>query len=151
MKAYNNVTYAPEWDIKLEHVAPPYLYLLLGITKIHHLLLEGECHTLDEETAKALSTEDTPVDESTSFGKLIANNKLIGTKEVEKIGWRQGGQDVLFWRHMAFPPSFPPALTANSGHQLVSFKLRVSPQWLSGLRQLWRPRSCRFSVGVSFS
>ena len=31
------------------------------------------------------------------------------------------------------------------------FRLRVFPQWLSGISRLWRTQSCRFSVGVSYS
>ena len=95
-KAYNNVTLAPVWDIELQHVAPPYLHLLLGITKKHHLLLEKECHTLDEEIAKALAKEDSPVDENTDFGKFVLNLRLIHKKEAEMDRLERRGTNCSF-------------------------------------------------------
>lgn len=56
-KAYNNVVTPHIWDIELDHVAPPYLHILLGVVKKHHDLLEKECHYLDKQIALSLSKE----------------------------------------------------------------------------------------------
>ena len=62
-KHHNNAIRRPILDIELDHVAPPYLHILLGITKKHDVLLEKECHELDtqiaESIAKAGNTTDT--------------------------------------------------------------------------------------------
>ena len=41
-KLHNNAIRSPIVDIELDHVAPPYLQILLGIAKKHHDLLEEE-------------------------------------------------------------------------------------------------------------
>ena len=46
----------PLVNIELDHVAPPYLHILLGITKKHHDLLEDECsHSLDKVIGQSLA------------------------------------------------------------------------------------------------
>lgn len=52
---YNNSINEPLWDIKINHVCPPYLHILLGIVKKHHDLLEQECNQLDIKVAKELA------------------------------------------------------------------------------------------------
>ena len=42
-------------QIDLDHVAPPYLHILLNIVKKHHNLLEKDCHALDEHIPKSLA------------------------------------------------------------------------------------------------
>ena len=56
-KSCNNVVQCPVWDIELTHVSPPYLHILLGVVKKHHLLLEQACHDLDQRIGKELGKE----------------------------------------------------------------------------------------------
>ena len=42
-------------SISLDYVAPPYLHILLGVTKKHHDLLESECHLLDKKIAECMA------------------------------------------------------------------------------------------------
>ena len=55
-KLYNNAIRRPLVNIELDHVAPPYLHILLGITKKHHDLLEDECHSLDKLIGQSLAS-----------------------------------------------------------------------------------------------
>ena len=61
-KLYNNAIRRPLVNIELDHVAPPYLHILLGITKKHHDLLEDECHSLDKLIGQSLASsgKETP-------------------------------------------------------------------------------------------
>ena len=52
-KLHSNVVRRPLVDIEVDHVCPPYLHLLLGITLKHNNLLEDECHKLDKKCSKA--------------------------------------------------------------------------------------------------
>ena len=61
---YRNSIHAPIFDIRLNQVCPPYLHILLGITKRHHDLLELECHELDKAIAIHLATTDVPLTDS---------------------------------------------------------------------------------------
>ena len=54
-KFYNNVIRKSLIQIDLDHVAPPYLHILLNIVKKHHNLLEKDCHALDEHIPKSLA------------------------------------------------------------------------------------------------
>lgn len=56
-KLFNNVIRKPLVELELEQVAPPYLHILLGIVKKHHVMLEDECHALDVRLAKSLARE----------------------------------------------------------------------------------------------
>ena len=51
-KLHNNAIRRPLLDIELDQVAPPYLHILLGITKKHHDLLEEQCNCLDKEISE---------------------------------------------------------------------------------------------------
>ncbi|XP_012944118.1 uncharacterized protein LOC106013308 [Aplysia californica] len=44
---YNNCLHKPLLDIPLDHVAPPYLHILLGVVLKHHKLLEEAAHKID--------------------------------------------------------------------------------------------------------
>ena len=54
-KLFNNVVRKPLLDVEIDHVAPPYLHILLGIVKKHHDLIQKECHYLDEHVAQSLA------------------------------------------------------------------------------------------------
>ena len=55
IKLFNNVVRKPLLDVEIDHVAPPYLHILLGIMKKHHDLIQKECHCLDEHLAQSLA------------------------------------------------------------------------------------------------
>ena len=61
-KLYNNAIRRPLVNIERDHVTPPYLHILLGITKKHHDLLEDECHSLDKLIGQSLASsgKETP-------------------------------------------------------------------------------------------
>ena len=61
-KLFNNVIRKTIVEVKLERVAPPYLHILLGILNKHYDLLENECHSLDEQIAKAVAKSDVIMD-----------------------------------------------------------------------------------------
>jgi hypothetical protein len=44
--SYQNVIFHPLWMVDLDQVCPPYLHILLGVTKRHHEMLEAECHVI---------------------------------------------------------------------------------------------------------
>ena len=54
-KLFNNVVRKPLLDVEIDHVAPPYLHILLGIVKKHHDLIQKECHYLDKHVAQSLA------------------------------------------------------------------------------------------------
>lgn len=55
-----NVILPNVWDIQLDHIAPPYLHILLGLVKKHHDLLAEEVHELDQKIAVDLAREKHP-------------------------------------------------------------------------------------------
>lgn len=67
---FHNCIHAPLWNIPISHVCPPYLHILLGITKKHHDLLEQACHKLDLEVAKDMAKTGTPVGDN-PFGDYV--------------------------------------------------------------------------------
>ena len=67
------------------------------------------------------------------------------------LGWEWLGCCTRFLPLASFPPGLSAFRVIGSPAPFSLFRLRVSPQWLSGLRQLCRPQNCRFSVRVSVS
>ena len=61
----HNSIHKPLLNIALDHVAPPYLHILLGIVKKHHDLLEIAAHELDK------SLTETPDCQLTQQGALV--------------------------------------------------------------------------------
>jgi hypothetical protein len=53
--SYQNVIFLPLWNVELDQVCPPYLHILLGVTKRHHEMLEAECHIIDKLIAIEMS------------------------------------------------------------------------------------------------
>ena len=53
--SYHNVIHKPLLNIPLSHVCPPYLHILLGVVKLHHDLLESECHQIDKRIAEDMA------------------------------------------------------------------------------------------------
>ena len=76
--------------------------------------------------------------------------RLLMRRNYCTLDWRRFGLRMIA---MLLHPSCAECLLVDIGSRapVPLLSLRVSPQWLSGLRWLWRPRSCRVSVGVSFS
>ena len=62
--SFNNVIHRPMWDVKVKHVCPPYLHMLLGIVKKHHDLLENELHQIDLQIAEDISLSKVKLDNS---------------------------------------------------------------------------------------
>ena len=56
-KAYSNAIHDPLFDVPLTQVAPPYLHILLGISKRHHDILEKDCHALDKQIGVTLAED----------------------------------------------------------------------------------------------
>ncbi|XP_070178247.1 uncharacterized protein [Littorina saxatilis] len=85
-KAYNNAIHYPLFDLQLTQVAPPYLHILLGIVKKHHVLLEHECHKLDK-TIAAVLVKESEVDFSgmtKPFEEFVKALKDINDEEKKK-------------------------------------------------------------------
>ena len=57
-KYYNNVIRAPILPISLLQTAVPYLHILLGTVKNHHLLLEQQCDNIDRLIAAEKAEEE---------------------------------------------------------------------------------------------
>jgi len=86
-KMCNNVTSRPILNIPLVQVTPPYLHILLGVTKKHHVLLEESCHSLDLNIAQELAKEtSTGTDNSMSpqFRDYVAE-----LQKKEQLEWDQ--------------------------------------------------------------
>ena len=72
-------------NIELDHVAPPYLHILLGITKKHHDLLEDECHSLDKLIGQSLASSGKEIPESSAaFHTFVVKSKDILDQEEKK-------------------------------------------------------------------
>ena len=79
-KAYNNAIHDPLFDVPLTQVAPPYLHILLGISKKHHDILEKDCHALDKQIGVTLAEDsEKKFENKTQFGKFV--NKLQNLKQ----------------------------------------------------------------------
>ena len=84
-KLYNNAIRRPLVNIELDHVAPPYLHILLGITKKHHDLLEDECHSLDKLIGQSLASSGKETAESSAaFHKSVVKSKDVLDQEEKK-------------------------------------------------------------------
>ena len=80
-----NAIWRPLVNIKLNHVTPLCLHILLGITKKHHDLLEDECHSLDKLIGQSLASsgKETP-ESSAAFHKYVAkSNDILDQKRKE--------------------------------------------------------------------
>ena len=77
---FNNVIHKPMWDVKVKHVCPPYLHMLLGIVKKRHDLLENELHQIDLEIAEDISLASRVKLDSSLFHQYIK-----GLKEKRKL------------------------------------------------------------------
>ena len=51
-KHFNNVVREPLLSIPLDHVAPPYRHILLGIVKKHHDIIESVYNQIDKDIAQ---------------------------------------------------------------------------------------------------
>ena len=67
---YENVIHAPLLNIRITHVCPPYLHILLGITKRHHDLLEENCNKIDCAIAACLAKSNVNLSDSV-FHKYV--------------------------------------------------------------------------------
>lgn len=54
----NNVCNKPLFNVEPSQVPPPYLHIMFGIVKKHHVLLEQDCHALDQDIGKSLAKEN---------------------------------------------------------------------------------------------
>ena len=70
--SFYNCIHEPIWDIPIDHVAPPYLHILLGIVKKHHDLLIDACHKLDVMIAEEYS-DNIKVVKDNPFGNFISH------------------------------------------------------------------------------
>lgn len=79
---HNNCVRQPLISIDIDHVAPPYLHIMLGIVLKHHKLLEIDCDFLDKKIAQYK-----PNNELTELGQSLAqygkNYKMIALLEHE--------------------------------------------------------------------
>ena len=81
MPVHSTMLFMSHYSAFVYLVCPPYLHILLGIVKLHHDLLETECHKLDLQIGERLAL--LPQEEEgnkTLFevyvGKLQRRNKL---------------------------------------------------------------------------
>ena len=77
--SFNNVIHRPMWDVKVKHVCPPYLHMLLGIVKKHHDLLENELHQIDLQIAEDISLSKAKLDNS------LFHQYIKGLREKRKL------------------------------------------------------------------
>ena len=77
--SFNNVIHRPMWDVKVKHVCPPYLHMLLGIVKKHHDLLENELHQIDLQIAEDISLSKAKLDNS------LFHQNIKGLREKRKL------------------------------------------------------------------
>ena len=84
---FDNCITEPIWDIPIDHVAPPYLHVLLGIVKKHHDMLVDTCHRIDILIAEEMSTNSTAVDNN-PFGRFVCHlrqmRKLMDLRDTRK-------------------------------------------------------------------
>ncbi|XP_067667443.1 uncharacterized protein [Haliotis asinina] len=78
--AYHNAIHQPLFPVHINRVCPPYLHILLGVVKKHHVMLERECHELDLLIGgHALMTEEESPD--AEFGEYILRSREIQKRE----------------------------------------------------------------------
>ena len=73
---FENVINLPLIDISLKHVCPPYLHILLGITKRHHVLMENDCYIIDKLIAVQIAKSNSHLSDSL-FHKYVAERRAI--------------------------------------------------------------------------
>ena len=86
-KHFNNAAKKPVLSVDLDHVAPPYLHILLGVTKKHHDLLVGDCDKLDQKIGETIArNERKDIEESftSDFRKYIRQCRDINALEVKQ-------------------------------------------------------------------
>ena len=74
---YNNAIHAPLWNVRVSHVCPPYLHLLLGIVKKHHDMLEEDCHIIDKAIAVEMAEQEIDPPANTLFDKHVKKLRQV--------------------------------------------------------------------------
>ena len=85
-KAYNNAIHDPLFDVPLTQVAPPYLHILLGISKKHHDILEKDCHALDKQTGVRRQWKE--ICQQNTVWKNLSTNFRTWNKTLKKKKWK---------------------------------------------------------------
>ena len=56
----------------MDQICPPYLHILLGVTRKHHTLLENECHRLDQKLSQEVAAGKTKLEDD-NFSEAFLN------------------------------------------------------------------------------
>lgn len=81
---YFNCIKIPIMNFPLTNVCPPYLHILLGVVKRHHVLLEIECNKLDTTIAWHIARSNRELDEGPFNNFVQALRQIVVLQEERK-------------------------------------------------------------------